>query len=158
MSTSEAQVIARALFDSLTGSTVQALRAAANAAGDRTAEAVVAALPAETSREIKNLVLALGQDGRLDSLAAVATAFEQMTQRAGAPAMTGEVISAVALDDAQRERISRELTGRYGADLTLRFSIDESLIGGLIIRVGDQVLDTSLRTRMAAVQRNMMSS
>jgi len=61
------------------------------------------------------------------------------------------------LNPQQRERITAQLTARYGPDLELRFSVDESLIGGLIIRIGDQVLDTSLRTRMAAIQRNMMT-
>lgn len=157
MSTSEAQVIARALYDSLMGAALQALRAAAGAEGERTTESVVAALPADVAREVKNLLVALGQEGQLDRLPAVVTAFEHLTQRAGARGMAGEVTSAVALNQAQREKIARELSGRYGADLELRFSVDESLIGGLIIRIGDQVLDTSLRTRMAAVQRNMMA-
>ena len=39
---------------------------------------------------------------------------------------------------------------RYGADLKVSFGVDQSLIGGLIIRVGDQVLDNSLRTRLTA--------
>lgn len=157
MSASEAQVIARALFDSLTGAALQALRAAASVEGERTTERVLAALPADVSREVKNLVLALGQERSLDRLPAVAAAFEQMTRRAGARPLTGEVISATALNPQQQERITAQLIARYGAELELRFSVDESLIGGLIIRVGDQVLDTSLRTRMAAVQRNMMA-
>jgi F-type H+-transporting ATPase subunit delta len=40
----------------------------------------------------------------------------------------------------------------------MSFEVDESLIGGLIIRVGDQVLDTSLRTRLGHVQRSMLTS
>jgi F-type H+-transporting ATPase subunit delta len=40
----------------------------------------------------------------------------------------------------------------------VRFHVDESLLGGLVIRVGDQVLDNSLRTRLSAIQRNMLNS
>jgi F-type H+-transporting ATPase subunit delta len=39
----------------------------------------------------------------------------------------------------------------------VRFRVDPSLIGGLIIRIGDQVLDNSLRTRLSAIQRNMLA-
>jgi F-type H+-transporting ATPase subunit delta len=158
VSASEAQVIARALFDSLTGTALQALRAAASVNGELTPERVLAALPEDAPREVRNLVMALGREGNLDRLPAVVTAFEQMTRRGGARPLTGEVISAVELNPQQRERITAQLTARYGPDLELRFSVDESLIGGLIIRIGDQVLDTSLRTRMAAIQRNMMTS
>jgi F-type H+-transporting ATPase subunit delta len=44
------------------------------------------------------------------------------------------------------------------AELDVKFSVDESLIGGLVIRVGDQVLDNSLRSRLGAIQRNMLVS
>lgn len=155
MSASEDQVIARALFDSLTGAALQALRAAASVNGEVTPERLLAALPEDAPREVRNLILALGRDGHLDRLPMVVTAFEHMTRRGGARPLTGEVISAVELSPSQRERIVAQLTARYGPDLELRFSVDESLIGGLIIRIGDQVLDTSLRTRMAVIQRNM---
>lgn len=157
MSASEAQVIARALFDSLTGAALQALRAAAGVNGEMTPERVLAALPEDAPREVRNLILALGRDGNLDRLPTVVTAFEQMTRRGGARPLTAEVTSAVELSPQQRERITDQLKARYGPDLELRFNVDESLIGGLIIRIGDQVLDTSLRTRMAAIQRNMMT-
>jgi F-type H+-transporting ATPase subunit delta len=64
----------------------------------------------------------------------------------------------VPLDDGQRAKIASELRERYGDGLELRFSVDPSLIGGLIIRIGDQVLDNSLRARLSAIQRNMLAS
>jgi F-type H+-transporting ATPase subunit delta len=68
------------------------------------------------------------------------------------------VTSAVELNDEQRERIGNELNQRYQAELDMHFDVDESLIGGLIIRVGDQVLDNSLRTRLGMLQRSMLTS
>ena len=62
------------------------------------------------------------------------------------------------LTEAQQATITGDLRSRYGADLKVSFGVDQSLIGGLIIRVGDQVLDNSLRTRLSAVQRNMLAS
>ena len=62
------------------------------------------------------------------------------------------------LNEAQRQRITDDLNKRYGQSIKLDFTVDSSLIGGLIIRVGDQVLDNSLRTRLSLVQRNMMAN
>ena len=106
---------------------------------------------------MRNFLLTLAQEGALDRLPEIVRSFERYSQ-AGAQKLSGEVISAVALDDAQQKRITEELRARYGDQLELRFSVDPSLIGGLIIRIGDQVLDNSLRTRLSAIQRSMLAS
>jgi F-type H+-transporting ATPase subunit delta len=162
VSTSEAQVSARALYDSLVGGALQSLQTAATKlergdSGADVEERITAALPPNTSREVRNFLLALAREGALDQLPEIARAFERYAQGA-VQTLNGEVISAVALDDAQRARISDELRERYGNQLELRFNVDPSLIGGLIIRIGDQVLDNSLRSRLSAVQRNMLAS
>jgi F-type H+-transporting ATPase subunit delta len=163
VSTSEAQVFARALYDALVGGALQSLKAAsaklAGGQGDNVAleQRLTAALPADAPREVHNFLLALAREDKLDLLPTVAQSFEQYSQSNARP-LTGEVISAIELDDQQRAKISNDLRARYGERLDLRFSVDPSLIGGLIIRIGDQVLDNSLRARLSAVQRNMLAS
>jgi F-type H+-transporting ATPase subunit delta len=163
VSTSEAQVYARALYDALFGDALQSLKTAAaklaGAQGDGAAleQQLTAALPKDAPREVRNFLLALVRENKLDQLAAVTQSFEQYGQNSSRP-LTGEVISAIDLDDQQRATITNDLRARYGERLELRFSVDPSLIGGLIIRVGDQVLDNSLRARLSAVQRNMLAS
>ena len=163
MSTSESQVYARALFDSVVGGAQNALKAAskrlAGAQGDAAAleQQAIAALPAEAPREVRNFLVALARDGKLDLLPAVVQSFEQYGQSNARP-LTGEVISAIELDESQHAKIAGDLRKRYGERLELRYSVDPSLIGGLIIRIGDQVLDNSLRARLSAVQRNMLAS
>lgn len=159
MSTTEAQVIARALRDSLVEGTLKALRAAEAKAdgGAASEERLVEALPSGTAPEVKNLVLLLAREGKLAQLPEVIGAFERYA-RGDQPKTPGAVVSAVELDAAQQQRIISELQKTYGDDLDVRFEVDPSLIGGLIIRVGDQVLDNSLRTRLSVVQRNMLAS
>ena len=163
MSTSEAQVFAHALYDSLVGGTLRSLQEAAaklegvDGSGPDVEGRIAAALPADAPREVRNFLLTLAQEGALDRLPEIVRSFERYSQ-AGAQKLSGEVISAVALDDAQQKRITEELRARYGDQLELRFSVDPSLIGGLIIRIGDQVLDNSLRARLSAVQRSMLAS
>jgi F-type H+-transporting ATPase subunit delta len=153
-------VFARALYDSLVGGALQALRAAAtrlDGAGDADLEArITAALPPDAPREVRNFLLALVREGALGRLPAIVQAFEGYSQTEGR-ALNSEVTSAVALSQEQQARIREDLRQRYGDRLEVRFNVDPSLIGGLIIRVGDQVLDNSLRTRLSSIQRNMLA-
>lgn len=58
------------------------------------------------------------------------------------------VESAVELDEAARQRISSGLAKQYGTDLDLHYQVTPDLIGGLRIRVGDDVLDGSVKGRL----------
>jgi F-type H+-transporting ATPase subunit delta len=147
----------------LIGGAQQSLHTAAErlagAQGDTQAleQQIAAALPADAPRETRNFLLALAREGKLDLLPAVVRSFELYSQSNARP-ISGEIISAIDLDEQQRAKIAADLRSRYGEQLDLRFGVDPSLIGGLIIRVGDQVLDNSLRARLSAVQRNMLAS
>lgn len=163
VSTSEAQVIARVLYDSLITRTLDTLRTAAAKIGtagngEGLEQRIAAALPPDAPRELRQLLLAMANEGTLTLLPHVAGAFERYAQQSAQERLEGEIVSAVELDEAQRARIAEDLRARYGAGIELRFQVDPSLIGGLIIRVGDQVLDNSLRARLSAIQRNMLTS
>ena len=163
MSTSESQEYARGLFNDLFGGAQTALKAAAKRLNDAQGDAalleqqVIAGLPADAPREVRNFLVALARTGKLDLLPAVVQSFEQYGQSSARP-LTGEVISAIELSEQQRTKIASDLRARYGERLELRYGVDPSLIGCLIIRIGDQVLDNSLRARLSAVQRNMLAS
>ncbi len=58
------------------------------------------------------------------------------------------VESAAALDDAARARVTAGLSAKYGADLTMEFRVVPDLIGGLRVRVGNDVWDGSLKGRI----------
>lgn len=163
VSTSEAQVIARVLYDSLITRTLDTLRTATAKLstagnGEGLEQRITAALPADAPHELRQVLLALANEGRLNLLPHVAGAFERYAEHTSHERLEGEIISAVELDETQRARISEDLRTRYGSGIELRFQVDPSLIGGLIIRVGDQVLDNSLRARLSAIQRNMLTS
>jgi F-type H+-transporting ATPase subunit delta len=66
------------------------------------------------------------------------------------------VTSAVALSDAQQQEIASALNKRLGRKVRLTSAIDDSLIGGAVIRAGDVVIDGSLRTRLEALSRALI--
>jgi F-type H+-transporting ATPase subunit delta len=162
MSTPEPRTFARALYETLLNNTITQLRGAAEklaASGDgATPERIAAALPQGAQPELRNFLAVLAREGALNQLPAIVSALEAYAPRADQRPVSGEITSAQPLTPEQRQHITDDLARRYGQQLDLQFKEDPSLIGGLIIRVGDQVLDTSLRTRLSALQRSMMTS
>ncbi len=69
--------------------------------------------------------------------------------------VTAEVTSASALSKAQQTDLAKMLKTRIGKDVTLNLTVDESLIGGLVIKVGSQMIDTSVRAQLAALKNSM---
>ncbi|NTU81084.1 MAG: ATP synthase F1 subunit delta [Chloroflexales bacterium] len=160
--TVDAKAIAGTLYEALIGAALEQLQAAApkltGIAGGDVAQRVDAALPAGALPQVRNFLLGLANEGLLDQLDDVVTAFGSFSAGPPAQALAAVVTSAVELSADQQATVSADLRKRYGADTKVSFDTDTSLIGGLIIRIGDQVLDNSLRTRLSAVQRNMLTS
>ena len=69
--------------------------------------------------------------------------------------VTAEVTSAAALTDAQKDKVAEILRVRFGRNVKLNTSVDESLIGGLIVKVGSKMIDTSIRAKLASLQNAM---
>lgn len=91
----------------------------------------------------KNMIRVLAENDRLSVLPEVAELFE--AERAAVEGtIVAEVTSATALNDAQQKSIAEALKKRLGRDVTLECQIDESLLGGAIIRAGDVVIDGSV--------------
>ena len=164
MTTSDARDAARALYDALMSGVLQSLKTAAprlqnvSLDGPDAQSRIAAALPADTPPMVARFLVGLANAGKLDQISSGVRELERLAQAGGAATLDSQVTSAVELSDAQRERIISDLRNRYGEGLQVAFRTDASLIGGLIIRVGDQVLDNSLRTRLGAIQRNMTTS
>ena len=65
---------------------------------------------------------------------------------------SARVESVVALDDAQQSGVKAALTRRYGAGLSFTFAQNPALIGGMRIKVGSDVFDGSIQSRLAQLQ------
>lgn len=69
--------------------------------------------------------------------------------------VTAEVTSATVLTAAQRDALVATLKANFGKDVKLNTTVDESLIGGLIVKLGSTMIDTSVKARLAALQNAM---
>jgi F-type H+-transporting ATPase subunit delta len=69
--------------------------------------------------------------------------------------VTAEVTSASAMSAAQVKALAASLKAKVGKDVKLQTSVDESLIGGLIVKLGSTMIDTSVKAKLAALQNAM---
>ena len=67
--------------------------------------------------------------------------------------VVASVLTAVPLDDALRSQISSQLGSLMNKEVRLRESVDPDLIGGMVIRVGDRVFDSSVANRLDTMAR-----
>lgn len=99
-------------------------------------------------------ILAAGHGRQIGDIA------EEVARRGAASrqASLAEVRSAVELDDAQRERLGRALSQQLGRDVELQVVVDPDVVGGLVVRVGDTVIDGSVATRLERVRTRLTGS
>lgn len=69
--------------------------------------------------------------------------------------VTADVISAKPLSDAQKSELAATLKQTVGKDIKLNSTVDERLIGGLVVKVGSRMIDTSIKTKLANLQNAM---
>jgi len=111
------------------------------------AELVEALLGAEASKQQHNLVRILAENQRLMVLPEIAAIFEML--KADAEKSVNVVVdSAFELSAEQQEKISSSLKKRLGRDIKLACNVKKELLGGVVIRAGDKVIDGSALTRL----------
>lgn len=69
--------------------------------------------------------------------------------------VTAEVTSATTLSAAQAKALAETLKAKVGKTVKLNTTVDESLIGGLIVKLGSVMIDTSVKAKLAALQNAM---
>ncbi len=91
---------------------------------------------------------------RLFSLGDMITSFgQQLAAKRGE--VTAQVTSAHTLSEAQLAQIKETLKAQLKSDVALETSVDENLLGGLVIRVGSRMIDSSIRTKLNRLQLNL---
>ncbi|MBL8567312.1 MAG: F0F1 ATP synthase subunit delta [Hyphomicrobiaceae bacterium] len=96
----------------------------------------------------------LASNRRLFALASVIDAFlAELARRRGEA--TADVTSAVALTPAQTQALEEALKSVVGSKVSVDLKVDQSLIGGIVVRVGSRMIDTSLATKLRRLRLAM---
>ena len=103
-------------------------------------------LPPGASPDVQKFLQYLLNEGVLDDLDQVIVELEQMGT-GGPRVLEGNVTSAVPLTEQEQAALRQKLTAEAGTQLDLTFQVDPDIMGGLVVRVGDRVVDASVATR-----------
>lgn len=102
--------------------------------------------------EAANLIRLLILDRRLDLLGAVIDEYERMLDQV-LGRVRAVIVTAVELGHEDRERIRRAVSARLGIDILADFEVDPGILGGFVVRVGDRMIDASVRSRLEQLRR-----
>jgi F-type H+-transporting ATPase subunit delta len=104
--------------------------------------------------KVRNFVYVVIDHRRIEQLAAIREAFETAIDLE-LGYVRADVISALPLTDSQHGALETQLNKLTGKRVRMRFSTDESLIGGVVARVGSTVYDGSVRGQLEALRRRL---
>jgi F-type H+-transporting ATPase subunit delta len=103
---------------------------------------------------VLNLAFLLATRGKTALAPEIADAYEDLlNQHYGL--QPAEVTTAVPLDDAEKEKLVKYLSDVTGKKVLVTTRVDPSIIGGLVARAGDQLIDGSIRSRLAELKRSL---
>ncbi len=108
--------------------------------------------------ETLKLIFLLGEKNRLAELDEISIEYQRLLDayHGVEGAEVADVTVAMPLDEAGRMELGHRLTGILGKPVIVRATVDASLIGGIIIRVGDKLIDGSIRHKLAALSKELV--
>ncbi len=119
-----------------------------------TKEKIVAETLPDLSPEANNLVKLLLRKDRLVLAPQIAAHFRRMLNDYRGIA-TARVTSAVPLDDRELAAVAGHLSTMTGRKVVVEPTVDPSIMGGIVARVGDQLIDASVKGRLEALKRRL---
>ncbi|HAT22729.1 MAG: ATP synthase F1 subunit delta [Dehalococcoidia bacterium] len=102
-----------------------------------------------------NLVSLLATRNYVASLSSIADAFQELVDSEKG-VERAEIVSAVKLTDGQEKGVVDKLTQMVGKELSVTTFVDESILGGYLARVGDRLLDGSVKTQLEDMRRELL--
>lgn len=106
------------------------------------------------------LVLMLAAKGRLATVEDIADEYQRLMD--GYHGIEGteiaEITTAIPLDNDYKLQLAKKITAIAGRPVALKAKVDPELVGGIVIRLGDKLIDGSIRSKLDALRRNLGSS
>ena len=113
-------------------------------------------LGGRVNRSVENLALMLTRRNRLELLPAIAAQYSRLVNRSRG-VVEATVTSAAPLTPDQTAALRAKVAAMTGATVDLESAVDPALIGGLTLRVGDRLLDASIRGRLSRLRDQLVT-
>jgi F-type H+-transporting ATPase subunit delta len=112
---------------------------------------------AGASPEALNMVRLLLHKGRFSMAPQIAEHYAELLNDLRGIA-TAEVVSAVPLSRSEVEAVGRRLSTMTGRKVVVKPSVDPSILGGIVARIGDQLIDASVKGRLESLRRQLATA
>jgi len=99
------------------------------------------------NNNLKNFLKILVEKGRISSLKSIELTFKQLLNDKN-NIIEGTVISAIPLTDKKVKELEGKLSKKYNKNVTLENKVDQSILGGVLVRLGNTQIDGSVKTRL----------
>ena len=103
---------------------------------------------------VKNFCDLLADRGRVEMLPVIASDYKAMMD-AVSGVLTGELITVSELNEDRKSAIKDSLEKRAGKKLELTFDTDKDILGGIVLKIGDKVMDASLKAQLQILKENI---
>ena len=97
------------------------------------------------------------ENGRVDEAPNVLLEFDALADEAEGR-VRAKAVTAVELGEDERQRLEQDLAGRFGGKVRLETEVRPEILGGLVLRVGDHLVDASVRTRLQQLRRRLAAT
>ncbi len=111
----------------------------------------------EINPKVMELVAELISKNRLTSIDEISDEYQRLVDNYHGieGAEVAEITTAIELEDEEKLKIAQRITSIIGKPVVLKANVDASLIGGIIINVGDKLIDGSIRSKLQVLKREM---
>ncbi len=125
--------------------------------GTAAKQRVIASLTQSLHKLVRNTLQVLLERGRFGIINGLHDEFESMLS-AEDEITRVEVTSAMELTDATKEKIAARMEAVTGRRVALETTIDPAIVGGIVLRIGDKIVDGSVRSRIRQLRRQLVSA
>ena len=103
---------------------------------------------------LKNFFKILVEKGRITSVEAIEATYKELLNEKN-NILEGYVISAVPMDNEKIKELETELSKKYNKYVTLENKVDKSVLGGVLVRLGNTEIDGTIKTRLDGLKNQL---
>jgi F-type H+-transporting ATPase subunit delta len=111
----------------------------------------------DVDETVRNFLHLLLENHRMPVVFRVRRAFDRLWEEANR-LLPVQITSAIELDSSVAERVGEEIGRQTGRKVQLTSTVDPDVIGGIVVRVGNSILDASIRTRLENLRKQVAST
>lgn len=112
-------------------------------------------LDEDVDRRARNFVYTLASNNDVGMLDEIIDDYERLLRQGAMELPLAQVTSAVALNDDEQTAIEERLQRKFGEEVEISYRVDPSILGGVIVRVGDKYIDGSVATRLEKMRERL---